>query len=123
MEQKQAMFPQIFNDDKHIISFFNIYANTFAIVTPILTPVKDPGPLTTMILSISLISKSILLKPSLINGIILEDISSFIIPLYLYNILLLSTIAIDTKKEEVSKNNIFTIPPHIILHIFVRVGQ
>ena len=39
------------NDVIVLIGIFKVYANVLAIVTPILTPVNDPGPLTTNISS------------------------------------------------------------------------
>ena len=43
--------------EKGITFLFSVHANTFANVTPTLIPVKEPGPIATKILSMSLASK------------------------------------------------------------------
>ena len=59
--------------DIGIIFLFNDHAIVFAIVTPILTPVKDPGPVTTNILLIEFNVKFDFFNPSSICFLLLHD--------------------------------------------------
>ena len=90
----------------NVTSIFNKYAYILAIVSPILIPVKEPGPFTTIILSTSFGFIFDFFNTSSIYVIAYFECSLGILFTILFIILLSFNRAIDTSEKDVSINKV-----------------